>query len=99
MNGAKKRFDAFAGEHITPDGRRGFYVFYMDKAAVQTVRAAQRRPWPPGHPNFVKTGWRWCKLHELMRNDNGSPKGKGPFSCSRSAYKDAVMHLQIGAAS
>lgn len=91
MSTQRKRNDAYAGDHVTPDGRRGFHIFYIDKAGAATIRAAQKRPWPRGHPGYVKTGWFW--ISQTSRK-NAKGNSYGNFTSSRGAYQDAVMHLQ-----
>lgn len=80
---AKSRRNAYQGEAIMPNGQP-IIVQYFDKRRIVEVFGYK----PPGHPRRKKIGWYWAPI--LVRN-SGS-ECRGPFSASRGAMQDAIVH-------
>ena len=96
--GGTKKNGAYAGDHLTPSGGRGFRVYYLGRLELAQIKAhtlaAGLRWYPRGHRHATRTGWYWISLVDHVQ---GKPSDRvGPFTASGAAYRAAVERLDKG---
>jgi hypothetical protein len=84
------RNDAFAGRWMSPR-QQEFEVYYMDRSDARRQMEATGKVHQHGHPLHVSVGWRWRLWDPQTEADE---QVHGPFSSSRTAYKDAMEVLK-----
>lgn len=85
---AKKKNDAFDGDHLTRSGDRTFTIKYRDRFECAAINNALKRPWPRISPHYPRVGWVYGYKYTK------DAKMTGPFTSSRKAWLHAMETLK-----
>lgn len=83
-----KKNTAYAGEHLSSNGRVSFTIWYRDRYDAAQINKMLIRPHPRISPHYPRTGWFFRRSHTK------SWVAYGPFTSSQKAYKRAMETLR-----